>query len=112
MAHQHMTEVRESVALQVADDISISAERSGPLRFAVSLTDPQGKMLFRKQFGSSGEADAYAMATAELCPEYKVSTVDRVAGLAYEVVQHSLTITASATSQRRVASDQVEDLPA
>jgi hypothetical protein len=111
MAHQRMIEARQSADADICD-ISISPDPSRPLRFAVSLTDPRGKMLFRKQFRSSDEADAYAMATAELCPEYKVSTVDRVAGLAYEVVNHSLTITASAKSQRSAEPDQVEDVPA
>ena len=111
MAHQNMIGARQS-ADAPNDDISISPAQSQPRRFAVSLTDPLGKMLFRKQFGSSGEADAFAMATAELCPEYKVSTVDRIAGLAYEVVQHSLTITASTASQRSAAPDRLEDLPA
>jgi hypothetical protein len=66
-----------------------------PLRFAVSLTDPQGRELFRKQFSTAVEADAFAKASAELCPDYKVSSVDRIEGVAYELSHDSLTITAS-----------------
>ena len=66
-----------------------------PLRFAVSLTDPQGRELFRKQFATAIEADTFAKATANLCPDYKVSSVDRIEGVAYELSHDSLTITAS-----------------
>ena len=66
-----------------------------PLRFAVSLTDPQGREVFRKQFVSQVEADEFAGATAELCPDYKVSSVDRVEGIAWERVGQSISVTAS-----------------
>jgi hypothetical protein len=111
MAHQHLIQARQSTnANALTVDVSVLRERtaSKPLRFAVSLTDPQGRMLFRKQFASSIEADGFAMATAELCPEYKVSSVDRVGGIAYEVMGHSLTITASTAPDSNPGSDEVE----
>jgi hypothetical protein len=67
------------------------------LRFAVSLTDPQGRGVFRKQFSSQAEADEFAGATAELCPDYKVSFVDRIEGIASERYGAAVTITASPT---------------
>jgi hypothetical protein len=66
-----------------------------PLRFAVSLTDPQGREVFRKQFVSQVDADEFAGATAELCPDYKVSWVDRIEGIAWERVGQSISVTAS-----------------
>jgi hypothetical protein len=104
MAHQHPTELEHKPLLAPSaaevDFAPIPSQRSKlkPLRFAVSVTSPQGTELFRKQFASSAEADRFAMASAELCPEYKVSSVDRIAGFAYEVMEHALKITASPNS--------------
>jgi hypothetical protein len=73
MANQNLTEARPSDSLappaHALDDaaaVSPRRQRVKPLRYAVSLTDPAGKELFRKQFASSGEADGFARATAEL----------------------------------------------
>jgi hypothetical protein len=100
MTHQHPTELqhRQPVAASATEvnAAPLPPQRANlhPLRFAVSLTTPQGRELLRKQFASSAEADGFAMASAELCPEYKVSSVDRIAGFAYEVMDHALKITA------------------
>jgi hypothetical protein len=99
MQHQDLTEIHPGNApvrtLDSAGTVLPRLQKARPLRYAVSLTDPQGKEIFRKQFASCGEADGFARATAELCPEYKVSSVDRIDGFAYEVMGQSLTITAS-----------------
>jgi hypothetical protein len=113
MANQNLTETRpsDSVALpahgqDAGTAVSPRAQRVKPLRYAVSLTDPAGKELFRKQFASSGEADGFAQATAELCPNYKVSSVDRIDGFAYELKGQTVTITAS----RRESDSMISQL--
>ncbi len=117
MARQHLTEIQPA-ALPVAParqaDVSTMRPQlspAKPLRFAVSLTNPEGMELFRKQFASSLEADSFAMASAELCPEYKVSSVDRIGGLAYELAGHTLTITASPKSHRGNGTDAITERP-
>jgi hypothetical protein len=114
MAHLHRTEAQHTAA-QIAPAGRIDVAAALPqrrnveaLRFAVSLTNPQGVELFRKQFASSLEADSFAMASAELCPEYKVSSVDRIGGLAYELMGHELTITASPGLDKGTAADVIE----
>ena len=118
MAHLPLTQNQHGTSTEatIVDSVGIVATVSAPpqvrpLRFAVSLTNPQGKELFRKQFRSSEEADKFAMATSALCPEYKVSSVDRIGGLAYEVKGHSITIIASANSDSRLGLDKGQNSP-
>jgi hypothetical protein len=115
MQHQDVTEIHPGNApVRTLDNAGTALPRlqkPTPLRYAVSLTDPQGKEIFRKQFASCGEADSFARATAELCPEYKVSSVDRIDGFAYEVMGQSLTITASGRKDTNSGTPEGEHTP-
>ena len=109
MTHSNPTKVRsaEPVAApnpEPSGKLETTRATVRPLRFAVSLTDPQGREVFRKQFAAQEEADEFAAATAELCPDYKVSFVDRVNGIAWERHGPSVSITASPTPDRVTAS--------
>jgi hypothetical protein len=101
MTRRHVVEDRSTPvsAVTAADSLTVVPGRSGaPLRFAVGLRNPEGREVFRKQFADQSDADAFAAATAELCPDYKVAWVDRLGGLAWERVGSCLTITASPVS--------------
>jgi hypothetical protein len=113
MTSRHLIQVR-SEATPVATAANASTEAVRPqgskvkaLRFAVSLTSPQGREVFRKQFGDPAEADGFARATAELCPDYKVSSVDRLEGFAYELKGQALTITASPSGGRGIGQGTI-----
>jgi hypothetical protein len=114
MTPRHLIQVRNEVApIDTAGETASEAVRPQratlkALRFAVSLTDPEGKEVFRKQFVTPGEADGFARATADLCPDYKVSSVDRLEGFAYELKGHKLTITASPRWDRDVRLGTIE----
>ncbi|MEA2508169.1 MAG: hypothetical protein QOG21_251 [Actinomycetota bacterium] len=105
MTQRHVVEVRQTLTSDVttgqADSLSGLPQLSAsPLRFAVSLTNPQGTEVFRKQFATQPDADAFAAATAELCPDYKVAWVDRMEGLAWERVGSWVSVTASPASEK------------
>ena len=111
MTHPNPTQVRNTEPSAAPDPTptgDLAAPRSAvqPLRFAVSLTDPQGREVFRKQFASQDQADEFATATAELCPEYKVSFVDRIDGIAWERHGASVSITASPNPEHETTSKE------
>lgn len=83
-----------------ARSIDATPSPVAPLRFAVSLTTHDGRQIFRKQFATAMQADVFARSTADLCPDCKISSVDRIEGFAYELRGKSLTI----TSPRRSAA--------
>lgn len=101
MTQRHVTEVRstpspvEPARQAAAPPLPQHQPTLAPLRFAVSLTTPQGREVFRKQFAAQSDADSFAAATAELCPEYKVAWVDRIDGFAWERCGNSVSVTAS-----------------
>jgi hypothetical protein len=100
MTQRHAVEVRNTPIAPVPGAEMgtlpvVSRLSATPLRFAVSLTNPQGQEVFRKQFASQADAEAFAAATSELCPDYKVACVDRIKGHAWERVGTSVSITAS-----------------
>jgi hypothetical protein len=105
MTQRHVVDARNTLTSDVttdrADSLAVLPRFSAaPLRFAVSLTNPQGREVFRKQFAAQPDADAFAAATAELCPDYKVAWVDRMEGLAWERVGSWVSVTASPTSEK------------
>jgi hypothetical protein len=105
MTQRHVVEDRNTsvpaVARPTPESLQLVAPIGGAaLRFAVSLRSPQGRELFRKQFAAQSDADAFAAATAELCPDYKVAWVDRMEGLAWERVGSSVFVTASPRSEK------------
>jgi CO/xanthine dehydrogenase Mo-binding subunit len=112
MTARHLIQVRSEaapVATAVSEVVRPQQPQVKALRFAVSLTSPQGTEVFRKQFGSPAEADGFARATAELCPDYKVSSVDRLEGFAYELKGQELTITASPARGRGIGKETIRE---
>jgi hypothetical protein len=105
MTQRHALDVRSTPAPVVpsaqSDNLAVlSPLGTTPLRFAVSLTNPQGREVLRKQFASRADADTFAAATSELCPDYKVASVDRIKGYAWERVGSSVSITASPSGDK------------